>query len=178
MLPLLAIAGANIATNMIQPVAARILAPGQPKTDGVDQATFQKLLANKIASSPEAQKASFMSSEGIRDTATAQQRLGDYGTRIMQDPGVRKALAGNTGAVEMRFSPDGTVSIKTASGQQKSVALQGDAKVAAQKAARILSIMQSSPSSGMSAPAFTSTGAPQMPGIKITPGGGAASVLA
>ena len=178
MLPLLAIAGAGLATNMIQPMASRILSPAPTNTNSADAATFQKLLANKIASSPEAQKASFMASEGIRDTKGAQQRLGDYGARVMQDPGVQKVVAGHPGAVEMRFSSNGTVLVKTADGQQQSVNLQGDAKVAAQKAARVLSIIQASPSSGLQASTSPVTGAPQLPGIKITPGGGAATVVA
>ena len=179
MLPLLAIAGANIASNTLLPAASRILSPGsQQKTDGVDQATFQKLLANKIASSPEAQKASFMSSEGIQDTTGAQQRLGDYGARILQDPQVQKAVGGGGRAVEMRFLADGSVSIKTADGMEKAVTLQGDAKVAAQKAARVLQIMQASPHSGFAASTIGIAGTPQMPGIKVTPGGGAATVLA
>ena len=178
MLPLLAIAGANVASNIALPAISQVLSPKSPSQAGkVDSATFQQMLANKIASSPDAQKSIFMKSLGISDITSARQRLGEFGTRILQDPGVQKALGGNTGPVEMRFSPDGTVAIKTANGQEKTVSLQGDAKVAGQKAAQVLQIMQSAPHGGMT-PTMSQAGmAPQMPGIRVMPGGGAATLL-
>ena len=178
MLPLLAIAGANVAANVVQPAVSQLLAPkGPSQSSKVDAAAFQKALANKIASSPDAQKAIFMKSMGISDISSARQRLGDLGVRILQDPGVQKALGGNTGPVEMRFSADGTVSIKTSNGQERTVTLHGDAKVAAQNAAQVLQIMQAAPHGGM-APTISQTGmGPQMPGIRITPGGGSATLL-
>jgi hypothetical protein len=178
MLPLLAIAGANIARNLIQPVAAQMLSPtGQPKTEATDPAAFQKLL-QKVSSSPEVQKASFLASEGIRDTADAQTKLADFGARILQDPEVQKAVAGSSGAVEMRFSPDGSVAIKTADGRVKTVHPQGDAKEAAQKAAHVLAILQPAAHTTSAVTTFKLGTLPQMPGITITPGASTATVLA
>jgi len=178
MLPLLAIAGANIARNLIQPVATQILSPaGQPKTEATDPAAFQKLLL-KVSSSPEVQKASFLASEGIRDTADAQTKLSDFGARILQDPEVQKAVAGNSGAVEMRFSPDGSVAIKTADGRVKTVHPQGDAKDAAQKAAHVLAILQPAAHPTLGAAVSKLGASPQMPGLTIKPGASTATVLA
>lgn len=179
MLPLLAIAGANLARNLIQPVATQIISPaGQPQSDAADPAAFQKVLL-KACASPEVQKASFLNSEGIHDTTDAQQKLADYGARIRQDPAVQKAVAGNCDAIEMRFLPDGSVSIKTSDGRQTTVNLKGDAKEAARKAALVVGSLQtaghpvpSAPDSAANAP----RGLPA-PGIRITPGAGAASLL-
>lgn len=175
MLPLLAIAGANLARNLIQPAAAQGGSPaGQPRTDAADPAEFQRFL-QRVSASPEVQKASFFTSEGIQDTADAGQRLADYGARILQSPAVQKAVAGNSGAIEMRFSPDGSVCIKTSDGRQHTVTLSGDAKEAAQKAALVVGSLQT-----VNLPGATSPGAPSKPlapGIQFMPGAGSASLL-
>jgi len=176
MFPILAIAAANVGRNLIQNASAQI---NKPPAQATDPAAFQKFLL-KAASSPEVQKASFFSSERIHNTADAQQRLSDYGSRIMQDPEVQKAVAGNSGAVEMRFSPDGVVSIKTSDGRQRTVHLQGDAKAAAQKAEIVSASLKTATQPALAAPlsAPAPSGVPQASGIRIVPGSGTSTLLA
>jgi hypothetical protein len=175
MLPLLAIAGANLARNLIQPAVAQGASPaGQPRTDAADPAEFQRFL-QRVSASPEVQKASFLTSEGIQNTADAGQKLADYASRILQDPAVKKAVAGNGDAIEMRFSPDGSVCIKTSDGRQATVTLNGDAKEAAQKASLVVGSLQAAGRPGLASPGPTSK--LLAPGIKIMPGTGSASIL-
>jgi hypothetical protein len=158
---------------LLQPAATRIISPaGQPQTDAADPAAFQKFL-QRVSASPDVKKASFLTSEGIHDPADAQQKLADYGARILQDPAVQQAVAGNSGAIEMRFLPDGSTSIKTSDGRQTTVNLDGDAKEAARKAALVVGSLQTASHPVPSAPAS----AAKAPGIWITPGAGAASLL-
>ncbi|MEI8312993.1 MAG: hypothetical protein WCH98_19780, partial [Verrucomicrobiota bacterium] len=114
-------------------------------------------------------------SEGIQNAADAGQKLADYSARILQDPAVKKAAAGNSDAVEMRFSPDGSVCIETSDGRQTTVTLNGDAKEAAQKASLVLGSLPTAGRSGSASPGPTSK--PLAPGIKIMPGTGSASIL-
>jgi len=175
MLPLLAIAGANLARNLIQPAVAQGAPPaGQTRTDAADPAEFQRFL-QRVSASPEVQKASFLTSEGIQNTADAGQRLADYGARILQDPAVNKAAAGNSDAIEMRFSPDGSVCIKTSDGRQTTVTLHGDAKEAARKASLVVGSLQTAGRPGSASPGPTTK--PLAPGIKIMPGTDSASLL-
>ena len=170
MLPLLAIAGANLARNLLQPAAAPAVSPaGQPNADATDPAAFQKFL-QKVSASPEVQKASFLTSEGIRNTTDAQQRLADYGARVMRDPAVQKAVAGSSDAIEMRFSPDGSVSVKTSDGRETTVNLKGDAKEAARKAALVVGSLQTT--SQPAVPTLNPASKPLAPGIKLMPGAG------
>ncbi len=178
MLPILAIAAANIGRNLLQSAASGPVNRTPDPAKETDPAAFQKLL-QQVSASPEVQKASFLASEGISNTTDAQQKLGDLGARIMQDPGVQKAIAGSNSAVEMRFLADGSVSIKTSDGRQKTVEVQGDAKVAASKASRIVKIMQSADGSagGAAGVALTPGGTSKELGIRIVPGEGAARLL-
>jgi hypothetical protein len=174
MLPLLAITAANVGRNLLQSAAAGPAAQAQPKASEADPAAFQKFL-QKAAATPGVQKAAVLASEGIRTTADAQTKMGDYGARIMQDPEVRKAVAGDSGEVEMRFLSGGMVSIKTSDGREKTVTLGGDAKVSAQKAERILKSL------GTGASPATSVFATNLavgPGIRLKPGAGTATILA
>jgi hypothetical protein len=175
MLPLLAIAGSNLAKNLLQPAAAQGGAPaGQPRTDAAAPAEFQKFL-QRVSASPEVQKASFLTSEGIHNTADAGHRLADYGARILQDPAVKKAAAGNSDAIEMRFLPGGSVCIKTSDGRETTVTLNGDAKEAARKASLVVGSLQTADRPGPISPGSTSK--PLAPGINFMPGAGSASLL-
>jgi hypothetical protein len=116
-----------------------------------------------------------LTSEGIQNTADAGQRLADYGARILQDPAVNKAAAGNSDAIEMRFSPDGSVCIKTSDGRQTTVTLHGDAKEAARKASLVVGSLQTAGRPGSASPGPTTK--PLAPGIKIMPGTDSASLL-
>lgn len=175
MLPLLAIAGANLARNLIQPAVAQAVSPAaQPRADAVDPAEFQRVL-QRISASSEVQKASFLTSEGINNAADGHQRLADYGARILQDPAVQKVVAGNSDAIEMRFSPDGSIGIKTSDGRETTVTLNGDAKEAAKKASMIVGSLQTAARPASAPPGFNSK--PSVPGIRILPGAGSASLL-
>ena len=177
MLPLLAIASANVARNLLHSASGQMnKAPEQ--NAGTDPAVFQKLL-QQVTASPEVQKAEFLASEGIIDTTDAERRLADFGARILQDPGVRSAVAGSSGPVEMRFLPDGSVAIKTSDGLQKTVKVEGDANIAAGKALLVVKYLQSGdrPGLGLISAGQDLRGTPQAFGIKVIPGAGAASIL-
>ena len=107
--------------------------------------------------------------------------MAELSARVMQDPEVQKAVAGNSDPVEIRFLPGGVVSLKLSDGREKTVTLQNDAKSAAEKAAQILATIKASGQSSLTTPtqsAFsTGTVAHAAAGVRYTPGSGTSTLL-
>lgn len=188
MLPILAVGASAVGLNVLQSIGKQTGILKSPQTatasttDGAapDPAAFQKLMA-KISSSPEIQQASFLAAEGIKNNDDASQRMAELSARVMQDPEVQKAIAGNSDPVEMRFLPGGVVSLKLSDGREKTVTLQDDAKGAAEKGAKILATLKASGQSSLNTPiqsAFSNGSvAHAAAGVRYTPGSGTSTLL-
>ena len=139
MYPLLAIAAAKIGSNIINNVAANVAdnAKATSESNAAKKAAFDQMMA-KVAASPKAKNTDFLRGEGITSRADAESILHQISQKILQSPEVSAITGGGTGAIDLKFLPDGNVSVKTAEGTERVVSLEGNLKENSQKAHQIM----------------------------------------
>jgi hypothetical protein len=143
MYPLLAIAAAKIGSNIINNVAANVAAnvadnaKATSESNAAKKAAFDQMMA-KVADSPKAKNTDFLRGEGITSRADAESILHQISQKILQTPEVSAITGGGTGAIDLKFLPDGNVSVKTADGTERVVSLEGNLKENSQKAHQIM----------------------------------------
>jgi hypothetical protein len=139
MYPLLAIAAAKIGSNIINNVAANVAdnAKATSESNAAKKAAFDQMMA-KVAASPKAKNTDFLRGEGITSRADAESILHQISQKILQTPEVSAITGGGTGAIDLKFLPDGNVSVKTADGTERVVSLEGNLKENSQKAHQIM----------------------------------------
>jgi hypothetical protein len=141
MYPLLAIAAAKLGSNIINNVAANVAAnvadnaKATSESNAAKKAAFDQMMA-KVAASPKAKNTDFLRGEGIASRADAELALHQISQKILQSPEV-SAISGG-GAIDLKFLPDGNVSVKTADGTERVVSLEGNLKENSQKAHQIM----------------------------------------
>ena len=141
MYPLLAIAAAKLGSNLVNNVATNIAdnakAASDANTTTAKKAAFAEMMA-KVAASPIAKNTDFLRGEGITSRADAESALHQISQKILQSPEVSAITGGGTGAIDLKFLPDGNVSVKTADGTDHIVSLEGNLKENSQKAHQIM----------------------------------------
>ena len=141
MYPLLAIAAAKLGSNLVNNVATNIAdnakAASDANTTTAKKAAFAEMMA-KVAASPIAKNTDFLRGEGIASRADAELALHQISQKILQSPEVSAITGGGTGAIDLKFLPDGNVSVKTADGTDHVVSMEGNLKENSQKAHQIM----------------------------------------
>ena len=137
MYPLLAIAAAKLGSNIINNVAANVAdnAKATSESNAAKKAAFDQMMA-KVAASPKAKNTDFLRGEGITSRVDAESALHQISQKILHSPEV-SAISGG-GAIDLKFLPDGNVSVKTADGTDHIVSLEGNLKETSQKAHQIM----------------------------------------
>ena len=141
MLPLLALAAAKVGSNLLSNAATNITdnakAASEANANAAKKAAFDQMMA-KVASSPEFKNAEFLQGQGIRNRGDAEMTLNHFSQKILQSPEVSAVTGGRSEAFDLKFLPDGNVSVKTADGVEHVVSLEGNLKETSQKALQIM----------------------------------------
>lgn len=141
MFPLLAIAAAKVGSNLLSNAANNIAdnakAASEANANAAKRAAFAQVMA-KVASSPQVKNADFLQGQGIDNRSDAEMTLNEISQKILQSPEVSAITGGRSEAFDLKFLPDGNVSLKTADGVEHIVNLEGNLKENSQKALQIM----------------------------------------
>ena len=141
MYPLLAIAAAKVGSNLLSNAATNITnnanAASEANANAAKKVAFAQMMA-KVASSPEVKNADFLHSQGIGNRGDAEFTLNQISQKILQSPEVSAITGGRSEAFDLKFLPDGNVSVKTADGVEHIVNLEGNLKETSQNALQIM----------------------------------------
>lgn len=136
--PLLAITAAKLGSNILGSIAGNSPEKSAGPTPAeVKKAAFAQVLA-QAANTPEFKSKQRLSAEGIGSRSDVEMTLQQMSQKILQSPEVAKALDGSSEPFDLKFLPDGNVSIKKADGSEKIFKLDGSLKETAQKAVSII----------------------------------------
>ncbi|MFM8717291.1 MAG: hypothetical protein ACKOF3_11035 [Spartobacteria bacterium] len=134
--PLLAITAAKLGSNILGSIAGNSAEKG-PTTADIKKAAFAQVLA-KATNTPEYKNKERLSAEGIGSRSDVEMTLQQMSQNSLQSPEIAKALEGGAESFDLKFLPDGNVSIKKADGTERVFSLDGSLKETAQKAVAII----------------------------------------
>ena len=138
MFPLLAIAAAKVGSNLLSNAATNVTDNTKGASEAnAKKAAFAQMMA-KVTSSPQFKNSEFLHGQGIGNRSDAEMTLNQISQKILQSPEVSAITGGRSEAFDLKFLPDGNVSVKTADGVEHIVSLEGNLKETSQKALQIM----------------------------------------
>ena len=141
MFPLLAIAAAKVGSNLLSNAATNVTdnskGASEANANAAKKAAFAQMMA-KVTSSPQFKHSEFLHGQGIGNRSDAEMTLNQISQKILQSPEVSAITGGRSEAFDLKFLPDGNVSVKTADGVEHIVSLEGNLKETSQKALQIM----------------------------------------
>jgi hypothetical protein len=168
--PLLAVTAAKMGSNLLSNLTNGGNANSLKKAEAAEakKAAFAQMIA-KVASNPQVKHSQLLGNDGISSREDAEMSLNQMAQKILQSTEVSKALDGNSEAFELKFLPDGNVSIKTANGREQTFKLEGMLEDTARKAVSIIeSTKIAFPQSGVSVSKDPGGSLRILPGAKAT----------
>jgi len=164
--PLLAISAAKVGSQLLNNLVGNKPAESQaaPSPADAKKAAFAQMMA-KVASTPKFQHTQLLSAEGISSRTDAESKLGKMATGILNSPEISKFLGGKSEGFDLKFNPDGTVTVKKADGTERTFALEGNDREAARKAVAIIESAKVAFSENGAAPSGEPGGS-----LRISPG--------
>ena len=168
MFPLLALTAAKVGSNLLSNAAASASEKSQAAPDAVaaKKMAFAQMMA-KVANNPQLKSADYLSGQGINRRSDAEMTINQLSQKIIQSPEVSAITSGRSDAFDLKFLPDGNVSITTNDGREQVVKLDGALKESAQQALKIIeNVKIAYPQSGVSMTSHQPGGT-----LRIIPGG-------
>jgi hypothetical protein len=143
--------GMNLLQNLTGNLGGNSAQPAQAAAPQADPQAFQKMV-QQVMASPKVQSAAQLGYEGINSMNDVPAKMGDYASRIMQDPAVHEFLQGDAKGAQIKFLGDGVVSVSTQDGRSRAIRLENpDARSAALTAESVVKSLRGSgsiPSNG------------------------------
>lgn len=134
--PVTTVIAARMGMNLLQNITGNLggnagAAPAQGTQPQADPQAFQKMV-QQVMASPKVQNAALLDAEGIVNMNDVPAKMGDYASRIMQDPAVADFLQGESKGAQIQFLGDGVVSVRAHDGRTRAIRLENpDARSAA-----------------------------------------------
>jgi hypothetical protein len=167
MFPLLALTAAKVGSNLLNNAVSNSGNKKSGETSDADKKlAFAQLMA-KVANNPQIKAAEFLNGQGIHNRTDAESTISQLSQKILQSSELSSITGGRPDSFDLKFLPDGNVSIKTADGREQIVQLEGSSKQSALDSFKIIENMKTAfPQNGTSQASHEAGGT-----LHIVPGG-------
>lgn len=137
--PLLAISAAKLGSQLLNNLAGNKPSESQaaPSPADAKKLAFAQMMA-KATATPKFRHTQLLAAEGISSRSDAASQLDKMATGILNSPEISRFLGGKPESFDLRFNPDGSITLKKADGSEKTFALEGQDRETARKAVAII----------------------------------------